>query len=118
MVNVLPTAQGCNNYFTGLGNWIGFCTGAPGGGGGGVVLNEAAGGSPAYARKATTWTPGINGSAVGSAIVVNLPAGTYPYAIMCAGSTGNNMVDWCILPTPIVISVQTAITFNPSTASV
>ena len=112
MVNVLATAQNLNNDYSAMGDWIGVCTGVPGSTA--TVLNEATGGSPAYARQQTDWTSGSNGSAVGSAVTLNLPAGTYPYMIMCSGSSGNNMVDWCILPTPIILSAQTAIEITPS----
>jgi hypothetical protein len=113
MVNQLTTAQNLNNDYTALGSWIGVCTGPPGTTS--TVLNEASGGSPAYTRKETTWTAGTNGSAVGSPVTLNLPPGTYPYMIMCAGATGNNMVDWCILPTPIMVSAQGAFQITPST---
>ena len=101
-MNVLSTAQNIANDFTALGNWIGVCTGPPGTSS--TVLNEASGGTPAYARQQTTWTAGANGSAQGSQITLNLPAGTYPYMILCSGSSGNNMVDWCILSTPITVT--------------
>src|SRR5689334_7579606 len=115
MVNVLTTAQTQDNNYAALGDYIGVCTGPPGDSS--TVNNEATGGSPAYARQATTWTAGTNGSHTGSAVTLNLPAGTYPYMILCSGSTGNNMVDWCILPTPIVLAVQTPVTITPSTST-
>lgn len=115
MVNVLATAQNLDNDLAGLGSWIGVCTGPPGTTS--TVLNEATGGSPAYARQETTWTAGTNGSHAGSQVVLNLPAGTYPYMIVCSSSSGNNMVDWCILPTPIMTSAQSAITLTPSTST-
>ena len=114
MVNVLATAQNLNNDYTALGNWIGVSTGPPASG----ALNEPPGtGSPPYARQSTTWTPGTNGSASGAQVTLHLPPGTYPYMLMCSGSTGNNMVDWCILPTPIMVSVQAAITLTPATTT-
>jgi hypothetical protein len=115
MTNVLATAQNIDNDFAALGNWIGVCTGPPGNTS--TVSNEATGGSPAYARQSTTWTAGTNGSHVGSAVTLNLPSGTYPYLIMCSGSTGNNMIDWCILPTPIMVTAQTPVTITPSTST-
>jgi hypothetical protein len=116
MVNVLATAQNVNNDFTALGSWIGVCTGPPGTTS--TVLNEAHGGTPtAYARQETTWTSGTNGSASGSPVTLNLPAGTYPYMIMCQSSSGNTLVDWCILPTPIMVTSQAAIQVTPSTST-
>jgi hypothetical protein len=114
MVNLVSTAQILNNDYTALGNWIGVSTGVPAPG----ALNEATGGSPAYARQSTTWTPGTNGSAAGSPVTLNLVPGTYPYMIMCSGSSGNNMVDWCILPTPIVVTgTQAAIVITPASST-
>lgn len=114
MVNVLATAQNVCNDYTALGNWFGLCTGPPGTTS--TVLNECEGGSPAYARKQATWTSGTNGSAAGSQLTFNLPAGTYPYLIVCQASSGNNMVDWCILPTPIMVTGQSVVTVNPAAA--
>lgn len=110
MGNVATTNQNLANDYSAMGAYIGLCTGPPASG----ALNEATGGSPAYARQLTTWTAGTNGSASGSQVTFNLAAGTYPYAMMCSAATGNNLVDWCILPTPIVVTSQAAITFNPA----
>ncbi|MGW4371033.1 phage tail fiber protein [Nocardia takedensis] len=41
--------------------------------------NEATGGSPAYARKSSTWTSGTGGVITGSQVTIDLPAGTYTY---------------------------------------
>ena len=111
-MNVLTTAQNIANDAAALGNYVGLCTGPPGQTS--TVQNECSGGSPAYTRQATTWTDGTNGSVTGSQLTFNLPAGTYPYMIVCQGSSGNNMVDWCILNTPIQVSSQAQITLTPS----
>jgi hypothetical protein len=115
MVNQLATAQNVNNDYTALGAYIGVCTGPPGTTS--TVLNEVTGGSPAYVRKLTTWTAGTNGSAVGTSVTLNLPAGTYPYMIMCSAVSGNNLIDWCILPTPIMVISQAGIQITPSTST-
>lgn len=115
MVNVLATAQNLANDFSAMGAYIGVCTGPPGNTS--TVFNEATGGSPAYVRKLTTWTAGTNGSEAGSPVTLNLPAGTYPYMIMCSAATGNNLTDWCILPTPIVVTSQAAIQVTPAVNS-
>lgn len=114
VTNQLATAQNLCNDYTALGNWIALCTGPPGTSA--TILNECSGGSPAYARQETTWTAGSNGSATGSPVTFNLPAGTYPYAAMCQSSSGNTMVDWCILNTPIMVTTQAAVQFTPSTS--
>lgn len=69
---------------SGLGNTISLHTGDPGTTG----ANEATGGSPAYARKTTTWTGGTSdGEVTGSAVVFDVPAGTYTHMGVWAGST-------------------------------
>lgn len=112
MVNVLDTAQIIAEDFSALGDWIGVCTGVPGNSE--TVNNEATGGNPAYARQTTDWTQHTNGSVTGSVVSLNLPPGTYPYMIMCSQSTGNNMMDWCILPTPIIVTEQRTVKVTPN----
>lgn len=116
-MNVLETAQNIAGDYAALGDWIGVATGPPGNSS--VVNNEATGGTnPPYARQQVDWTYGTNGSAQGSAVILNLPPGTYPYMVMCKESSGDNMVDWCVLPTPIEITGDTndtaPITITPS----
>ncbi len=41
--------------------------------------NEANGGTPAYARKLSTWTSGTGGVVTGSQVTIDLPAGSYNY---------------------------------------
>ena len=110
MVQVTATKQTISNAAVALGNYIGICTGSPGTTA--TPSNEAAGGSPAYARQATTWTAGSGGVNNGSPVTINLPSSTYLYLIQCSGSSGNNMVDWCPI-TAVVLSSQTAIPFTP-----
>ncbi|MFR9750503.1 hypothetical protein ACL02S_05655 [Nocardia sp. 004] len=50
--------------------------------------NEATGGSPAYARKQTTWTSATSGVINGSQVTIDLPAGTYTYIGLWKTSTG------------------------------
>ena len=66
------------------GNWISLHTGDPSTTG----TNEATGGSPAYARKQTTWTGGTSdGVVAGSAVSFDVPAGTYTHIGVWNGST-------------------------------
>lgn len=109
MSNIPATQNDEVTYAKSLGNWIGLCTGNPGGTA--TPANEASGGSPAYARQSTTWTVG-GATATGSTVTLNVPAGTYSYMILCSGSTGNNMVEWCPI-TPQVITSQNTITLVP-----
>lgn len=58
--------------------------------------NEATGGSPAYARKAITWTDGASdGSTVGSQVTFDVPAGTYIeigfWSAVTAGTFGGSI---------------------------
>lgn len=114
MTNVTATQTTMVTDYKTLGNWIGLATGNPGSTA--SPANEATGGSPAYARQATTWVV-AGATATGSQVTINVPAGTYSYMIMCSGSSGNNMVDWCPI-TPQVITAQNTITITPlATAS-
>jgi hypothetical protein len=109
MTNVTNTQQLLVTYYTGLGNWMGLATGNPGSSN--SPANEATGGSPAYARQSTTWN--VSGpSALGTAVVFNVAAGTYTYMILCSSSSGNTQIDWCPI-TPQVLSQQSTITIVP-----
>lgn len=67
-----------------LGNTISLHTGDPGTTG----ANEATGGSPAYARKTTTWAAGaVDGVVTGSAVSFDVPAGNYSWLGVWNGST-------------------------------
>lgn len=69
---------------TALGNSISLHTGDPGTTG----ANEVTGGSPAYARKTTTWAGGaVDGVVSGSAVTFDVPAGTYTWTGQWNGST-------------------------------
>jgi hypothetical protein len=113
MTNVSTTLQSLVTYYSGLGNWMGLATGNPGSST--TPLNEATGGAPPYVRQATTWN--VTGStALGSALIFNVPAGSYNYLLLCSASSGANMVDWCPF-TPQVIPSQTTITIIPLTTA-
>lgn len=68
-----------------LGDRISLHTADPGTTG----ASEVTGGSPAYARKTTTWSGGASdGSVVGSQVTFDVPAGTYTHiGIWSAGGT-------------------------------
>jgi hypothetical protein len=114
MTNVTATADQMISDYAALGNWVGLAGGNPGSTP--AVANEASGGSPAYTRQETSWL--VTGStAIGSAVTFNVPPGTYSFMIICSGSSGNNMVDWCSI-SPQVATTQTTITITPlATAS-
>lgn len=97
--------------YAGLGADIGLATGNPGSTT--TPANEATGGSPAYARVATTWSAGSTGVQNGTAVTINVAAGTYTYMILCSSLTGNNMVDNCAI-TSVVMSAQGQIVVTPT----
>ncbi|MFF3029158.1 hypothetical protein [Microbacterium sp. NPDC057944] len=69
---------------TALGNTISLHTTDPGTSG----AAEATGGSPAYARKPTTWAGGaVDGVVAGTAVVFDVPAGTYTHLGVWNGAT-------------------------------
>lgn len=77
-------------YYGSLGSWISVHTADPGTTG----ANEATGGSPAYARKQTTWSGGaVDGQIAGSQITVDLPAGTYAWLGIWSAATGGTFID-------------------------
>lgn len=55
--------------------------------------NEASGGSPAYARKQTTWTGGASdGSVVGTEVAFDIPAGTYTHISCWTAASGGTFM--------------------------
>lgn len=74
---------------TGLGSWVSLHTADPGTTG----ASEATGGSPAYARKQTTWTAGgSDGIVAGSQVSIDLAAGTYTHFGIWSASTAGTFV--------------------------
>ena len=69
-----------------MGSWIAVYTS------GGST--EATGGSPAYARKQTTWSGGASdGVYTGSQVALDLPAGTYDGIGIFTASTGGTLIE-------------------------
>lgn len=59
----------------------------------GTVVGEVTGGSPAYARKAITWST-ASGGVVNGTVTFDVPTGTtLTYAGVCSGLTGSNLLD-------------------------
>ena len=76
MARTVATREASSLAATNLGDRISLHTADPGTTG----ASEATGGSPAYARKQTTWTGGTaDGSVVGSEVTIDVPAGTYTH---------------------------------------
>jgi hypothetical protein len=92
--------------------WIGLAT--AGQSAGTAVTSEATGGSPAYARKQTTWGAASGGVVTGSAVTIDLAAGTYTHVLLCTASTGSTLYEWYALGTPIVMSQQGTANITPT----
>lgn len=110
-IAVATTRQSLANAYMGLGTWIGVATGDPGTTS--TPSNEAAGGSPAYARKQTTWTSGSGGVVNGSAVTIDVAAATYTYILLASAQTGANMIDKAAV-TSVVMSAQGQIVVTPT----
>jgi hypothetical protein len=97
---------------TGLGSWISLHSADPGTTG----ANEATGGSPAYARKQTTWTGGTSdGSVSGSAVAIDVPAGTYSHIGVWSAATSGTFVGGAALSASTgVLPGQTVVTVTPT----
>lgn len=96
---------------TGLGGWLSVHTSDPGTTG----ANEATGGTPTYARKQTTWTPGAaDGVSTGSMVTIDVPPGTYTHAGQWSAAVAGTFVQGVAFPTPIVATEQGQINLTPT----
>lgn len=100
------------------GSWISLHTATPGTTG----ANEATGGTPAYARKQTTWGAAASGSAVGSQVTFDVPAGTYTHFGVWSAATagtfrGGNALSANQGNASAQSQVQVTPTYGPVTAS-
>lgn len=111
MVTCTATLNSLASTYAGYGNWIGLATGAPGTTS--TPSNEATGGSPAYARKQTTWSAGTTGVQNGTAVTIDVAAATYTYMLTASSSSGNNMQDNATI-TSVVMGAQGQIVVTPS----
>lgn len=88
-IAVATTRQALADAYKVLGTWISVHTSDPGTTG----TSEATGGSPAYARKQTTWTSSTGGVVNGSQVTIDLPAGTYGWIAVWSASTSGTFID-------------------------
>lgn len=74
-----------------LGVYVSLHTASPGTTG----ANEASGGSPAYARQATTWSADStdDGVRTGTQVTIDLPAGTYTHFGLWSAASGGTYID-------------------------
>jgi hypothetical protein len=110
-IAVATTRQSLADQYKTLGAYVALCTGDPGTTA--SIANEATGGSPAYARKLTTWTSSTGGVVNGSAVTIDAPAGTYTHIALCSAVSGNNMVDKADI-VDVVMSAQGQIVVTPT----
>ena len=107
MKETLSTAYGST------GSWISVHTADPGTTG----TAETSSGSPAYARKQTTWTPGTSdGVNAGSQVTIDVAAGTYTYIGLWSAVTGGTFYDKYLLPTAQTFATQGQLLVTPSFA--
>lgn len=96
---------------TALGAYISLHTADPGTTG----TSEATGGSPAYARKLTTWSGGASdGSVPGSQVTFDLPSGTYTHMGIWSAASGGSFVAGFALSAPATLSGQGQTLITPT----
>jgi len=109
-IAVNATKESLAVAYTNLGAWISLHTADPGTTG----TSEATGGSPAYARKQTTWTAGSSdGVVTGSQVTFDVPAATYAYVGLWSASTGGTFIDKVAI-TSTTMSAQGQILVTPT----
>ncbi len=111
MVTCTATLNSMAAHYAGLGSFVGLATGAPGTSS--TPANEATGGSPAYARLATTWSAGTTGVQNGTAVTLDVAAATYSYMLLASSSSGNNQQDNATI-TSVVMGGQGQIVVTPT----
>lgn len=98
---------------TALGNFISLHTADPGTTG----ASEATGGSPAYARKASTWTGGSSdGSVPGSEVTFDAPSGTYTHFGVWSLVSGGTFISGGALNASATLGAQGQVKVTPTTS--
>lgn len=89
-IAVNATKESLASAYVALGAYISLHTSDPSTTG----ANEAAGGTPSYARKQTTWTAGGSDGVInGSEVSIDVPAGSYTHAGIWSAATGGSFID-------------------------
>ena len=109
-IAITATKAALAGTYIGLGTWISLHTSNPGTTG----ANEATGGSPAYARKQTTWGSASTGTSTGSEVVIDAQAGTYTHVCLWAASSGGAAPIDVADITDVVLSAQGQVRVTPS----
>lgn len=108
-IAVNATKQALADAYTGLGRYISLHTADPGSTG----TSEVTGGSPAYARKQTTWSSGTTGVNTGSQVSIDAPAGAYTYAGIWTAASGGTFIDKIAI-TLTTLGAQGVVQVTPS----
>ena len=100
------TKEALATAFADLGSWVAVFTS------GGST--EASGGSPAYARKQTTWDGGaVDGVATGSQVEIDLPAGTYTHVGIYSAASGGTLIEKTVI-TSTTLGAQGKLLVTPT----
>jgi hypothetical protein len=94
----------------GLGTWYSLHTADPGTTG----ASEATGGSPAYARKQSTFAAASGGSRAGSLVTFDVASGTYSHWGQWTASSAGTYIDGGALPAPEVFAAQGQYDLTPT----
>jgi hypothetical protein len=110
-IAIATTRQALATHYGTLGTFIGVCTGDPGTAG--PPVNEATGGTPPYARLATTWTDDAAGGGIinGSDVQLDVPPGDYDHILLAVAATGDQLDN--AITDLVSMSLQGKITVTP-----
>ena len=110
-IAVNATKEALADAYIALGAYVSLHTGDPSTTG----ANEATGGSPAYARKQTTWSADAvdDGVRAGTEVTIDVPAGTYTHAGLWTAVSGGTFIDKVDI-TDTVMSAQGQIKVTPT----
>jgi hypothetical protein len=114
-IAVTTTKNTMATYYGTQGTWIGLATANPGSVATPTASTEVTGGSPAYARKQTTWGAASGGAITGTAVTIDTPAATVTYIILASAAVvaTANMIDNAAV-TSVVMSGQGQIVVTPT----
>lgn len=76
--------------------------------------SEVSGGSPAYARKQTTWTSGTTGTLSGTEVTFDCPAATVTHVGLWSAASGGTFIAGQALSSSIVLGAQGQVKITPS----
>jgi len=112
-ISIEATRNALATEYGSLGTWIGLATASPGTTT--TPSNEATGGAPAYARKQTTWGSAATSTITGTAVTIDVAAGTYVYAILASAATvaTTNGIDYASI-TSTTLGAQGQVIVTPS----